>query len=120
MIYTLLVVDMQDCFNAANSPRLIKKVSESIKKAIKDRAHIIFLEYLDSGTTHTVLKSLVKNYQKAHFVIKRGDDGSEEVRHTLRSNRIRTKNFKVTGVNTDCCVQRTVAGLVTLIPDSKI
>lgn len=111
MSYSLIIVDMQAEFNAANGKKVIANCKREIRKAMKDNVGIIFLEYNGCGTTHPELMDLVDGYSKALFETKDEDDGSEEAEFSIRSHRCNKTYIKVCGVNTDCCVKYTVRGL---------
>ncbi len=107
-MYTLIVVDMQARFHASKRDRVRKNCLREITQAVKDDAHIIFLEYNGCGPTLPELTEAL--HTKCFFKNKWNDDGSAEVESTVLLNKL-PKHFKVCGVNTDCCVRATVAGL---------
>jgi nicotinamidase-related amidase len=116
-MYTLIVVDMQETFRASTRDRVRKNCLREIEKAVKDDAHIIFLEYQHSGAT---LPELTKNlHTKCYFKTKSEDDGSSEVEGLVHLKKL-PKHFKVCGVNTDCCVRSTVQGLTARFPMATI
>jgi nicotinamidase-related amidase len=116
-MYTLIVVDMQETFRASTRDRVRKNCSREVKQAIKDDAHIIFLEYRYSGRTLPELTEAL--HTKCFFKEKSEDDGSAEVESTVVLNKL-PKHFKVCGVNTDCCVYATVRGLTARFPMATI
>lgn len=122
MNYTLVIIDMQSIFAAANDKRVIDNCRQQIKKAIKDNAGIIFVEYFGGGKTISSLKQLVTGYKRTTTTIKRDNNGSTEIHRALKRRRFNSKNIKVCGVNTDYCVLETVEGLSYLnkIPSIKV
>lgn len=119
-MYTLVVVDMQPDFNAANGARVTKNCLREINQAMKDKAFVIFLEYYGSGPTIKTLSDAVKTYSKAHFSTKHDDDGSDNVDVFIRKYKMKHNLIKVCGVNTDCCVRSTVEGLSCLYKRATI
>jgi nicotinamidase-related amidase len=122
MSYLLLVVDMQASFYTANGERIQKNCIREINKAIKDKAHIVFVEYEHHGPTLSRLTEVVQqaHYRKVHCILKAGDDGSYEIREYLLARHLPRLSFRVCGVNTNWCVLSTVAGLREIIPNSQI
>lgn len=116
-MYTLIVVDMQERFSASNRARVRENCLREITQAVKDDAHIIFLEYRSCGPTLPELTSAL--HTKCVFKEKAGDDGSAEVEAEVILNKL-PKHFKVCGVNTDCCVHATVRGLTARFPMATI
>jgi len=119
-MYTLIVVDMQHEFFAARNPKTQEACKKAIKNAIKSKAPIVFLEYVDHGPTLPNLSKLTRNYSKAFHVSKTEWDGSAESLQVLTANKIERSKFKVCGVYTDCCVAATARGLVDRRPGSKV
>lgn len=116
-MYTLVVVDMQPMFDAANGKRVREECLKAILKAIEINAPIIFLEFNDYDHTHG---ELTKPCMGNHYVMtKYTDDGSPEVYDTVLKYKL-PRNFRVCGVNTDCCVHATVNGLSARFPNTSI
>lgn len=119
-MYTLVVVDMQYEFFAARNEKTQKACKDAIKKAIKNKSPIVFLEYVDYGPTLPSLTKLTRNYSKVFHVSKSEWDGSSESLKVLTDNKITSSKFRVCGVYTDCCVAATAIGLAEKSPSSKI
>jgi nicotinamidase-related amidase len=117
MKYTLVVVDMQSRFNAANGERVRKNCLREIMKAIKNELPIIFLEWEGEEVTLPELTEPCKD--NFYVETKRTDDGSTEVEKIVRRHKL-PKTFRVCGVNTDCCVRATVVGLTARFPSATI
>src|SRR5574339_388350 len=111
-MYTLVVVDMQSSFEAANSRRVRENCKREIKRAMDNGAAIIFVEYVGQGPTIPSLVKPTDDYPRTFITRKDDDDGSREVAKVIRDNNLPGKRIKVCGVNTDCCVLETVSGLV--------
>jgi nicotinamidase-related amidase len=116
-MYTLVVVDMQPGFTSACRKRVRINCLREVRKAYEAGAFIIFLELDGYQSTFFDLLSAAEG----HFIIldKFSDDGSKEVEREVRRNK-RSTNFKVCGINTDCCVASTVRGLTARFPMSTI
>lgn len=120
---TLVIVDMQPHFVAANTPGVIVGVTREILEAKRRKSGIIFLEYKptdEMGRTHEGLFSLIKGYPHKARVTKDDDDGSLEVVKALRRRGFAKHTLRVCGVNTDCCVYETIVGLLDRLDRSKI
>jgi nicotinamidase-related amidase len=112
---TLVVVDMQPSFTAANTPSVIVGVTREILEAKRRKSGIIFLEYKptdEMGRTHAGLSSLIRGYPHKARVTKADDDGSREVVKAIRRRGFPNRTLRVCGVNTDCCVWETTMGLL--------
>jgi len=117
MSYTLVVVDMQPGFRSAKGKRVRQNCRREIDQAVKEEAHIVFLEYNGYDSTMPELTNYI--HEKCYFRQKFSDDGSEEVMNEVHLNRL-PKHFKVCGINTDCCVLATVRGLTARFPMATI
>lgn len=119
-MYTLVVVDMQEKFVAARNEKTQKACKTAIRKAIKHKSPIVFLEFVNYGPTLPSLTKLTRNYPKVFHVSKSEWDGSRESLKILTDNKITSSKFKVCGVYTDCCVAATAMGLVDKSSSAKI
>lgn len=113
MSYTLLVIDVQSYFKAAQARRLINNCKREIRQAIKDKAAILLVEYIGCGRSNTSIAKMVEKYDRGFIVLKDDDDGSDEIAETITHFKLPKSRIKVTGVNTDACIQDTVSGLVS-------
>jgi len=119
-MYTLVVVDMQAKFPASLDTRVQNNCKRAIRNAIKNKAAIIFLEYVDYGPTLPCLTDLVKGYSNVHHATKSDWDGSPHSNVLIKKHGLPNNKFKVCGVYTECCVAATVIGLSRTYNDSKI
>jgi Isochorismatase family len=121
-MYTLCVIDMQDWFQVKPNTRVSDNSAREIKNAIQDGASILFVEYKDCGPTIEQLTRITQeqHYHNAYRVEKRGDNGSIPIIDKIRANNLHEGHIKVVGVNTDCCVYRTVCGLKFDLPNTLI
>lgn len=122
MSYSLIIVDMQCFFPAANGQRVQKSCVREIKKAMRDRATILFVEFSNYGSTIPLLTDLTKNakYKKAYTITKYMDDGSYEIAEFLNKRHLPKMNLRVCGVNTEYCVNHTVKGLSLRLRNTNI
>jgi hypothetical protein len=120
MSYTLIIIDVQPKFPAAK--QIKKNCLREIKAAVKDQAHILFLEFDEYGSTYKTLTNYLHkiNYEKFTVGIKTLDDGSRVVKNLVYRKRMYRKKFKVAGVNTEFCVLATVEGLYFEFPKANI
>jgi nicotinamidase-related amidase len=119
-MYTLVVVDMQAKFPDSLGRRVQENCKRAIRKAVKSKAAIIFVEYSNYGPTLPCLTKLVKKYKRVFHTIKNQWDGSTNVSDLLRTNNLVASKIKVCGVYTDCCVKATVEGLSNKHSQSRI
>lgn len=117
---TLIVVDMQPDFSAANDPSVIVGVTREILEAKRKNSGIIFLEYSDTGRTHEGFSSLIRGYRHKARVTKDDDDGSLEVVKALCRRGFGKRTLRICGVNADCCVFDTVNGLLGRLDQVQI
>lgn len=119
--YTLVVVDMQPSFEAANKPEVIVGVTKEIITAMACKNPVVFVEYCSPDPpTHSSLLSLVKDYELKAKVTKSTDDGSVEVIQALEKNGFYGSHLRVCGVNAEACVMATVNGLLDQMPFAKV
>jgi nicotinamidase-related amidase len=119
-MYTLVVVDMQPGFEAANGERVGKNCLREIKEAVRVGAHIVFLEFVGHGETLPELTAPVSDYPFSHAKTKFVDDGSPEVQQAIKERGFMIGRFRVIGINTDWCVRSTVEGLRKRFPNSFV
>lgn len=122
MSYTLCVIDMQEIFSSSQDAQIQKSCIREIKKAIRDRSVILFVEYAGYNPTIRVLTDIVEqaNYKRAYHVIKSRNDGGKEVTDFLAKHHLPKMNMRVCGVNTDYCVRETVNGIKQALPGAYI
>lgn len=112
MSYTLIVIDMQKTFPAANKRSLIQVVANEIMTCIQENGSIIFLEYLGFGPTHRNLVSLTDRYSKTFQVRKMSDGGAAEVIKCMHHHDLPMGKIRGVGVNTNQCVWLTLSKLM--------
>jgi len=117
---TLVVVDMQNMFEAASDPNTVIGVAHEILQAKERNGGIILLEYEDCGRTHKGYSLLLKGYRRKSRITKGDDDGSVEVVRAARRRCFNLDHLRVCGVNADCCVVSTVLGLLGHLRESRI
>lgn len=120
MPYTLVIVDMQASFSAANNKRVRDNCKHEIIKATDKGGAIIFVEFIGCGRTIPGLVKLTDDYNRAFIVRKDDEDGSREVHKVIKDNKLPSRRIKVCGVNTDQCVLATVCGLNSLMKQTNI
>lgn len=110
----LVMIDMQEGFDASNKIAVQIECQKLIKYAISKNMPVIVLEYAGQrwyGRTHDCLTSLYQNYSKYKLLKKRDDSGAIQVHNYLKKNYKNLSDIIVCGVNIDACVLETVAGL---------
>jgi len=119
-MYTLVVVDMQAKFPDSLGKRVQDNCKRAIRKAVKNKAAIIFVEYKGYGPTLPCLTKLAKDYKKVYHTVKNEWDGSSHSLELVKMHSLSASKIKVCGVYTDCCVAATVQGLSNKLSRSKI
>ena len=122
---TLVVVDMQWFFPAANRQGTIDNVAQLLQAAFARRWAIVFLEHQGWGHTLPQLMSVVEEAGASALDLcsirtKRIWDGSSEVESMVQSWNCPCRQFYVCGVNAHECVQETVNGLNKRFAASRI
>jgi nicotinamidase-related amidase len=111
-MYTLVVVDMQPHFEAAQCDQTTAEVIKAIKKAKQDQAGIVVLEYTRCGPTRDDILTAIGEYEKFATKIKDRDGGGRWVLEAVRELELNDTLFRVCGVNTACCVHDTAMDLL--------
>jgi len=136
--YTLLVIDMQSNFDAANDANTIVSVLREIAIAKERGCGIIVMEYRNHPDladiksimmgknaykdTHSPILDEIEDYNRATIVHKYECSGAFELRNFLLEPECCDFNidkFKVCGVNTDACVACTVNDMWEYFPDAE-
>ena len=122
-MYTLVIIDMQPNFKAANNPRCVANCVREVKKAIEIGANIIVLEYAqrrneNGHKTKYPIRKLVQAYEKGYFITKDDDDGSYAIIDTGIFDS--EEHFRLCGVNLGACVSSTARGLRENFPSAQI
>jgi len=118
--YSLLIIDMQEDFYVTSDLEVTKNVQREVREAVAANADIIYVEYDCCGPTLPVITAMSDGYDKNFYVTKFDDDGSKQIYGRIKEYKLHADHFKVTGVNTDCCVRSTVLGLCSRFPQAKI
>lgn len=127
--YTLVVVDMQPCWPAANDPTTIKQVKRAVRKARRQNNpivlfHIPYLSAMDEEGYPPVRKDirrLVRGYKLAKEITKGAfEDGASKFIALSERKGFSLKRVRVCGVNTSGCVYAFVSGMVEELPKCKI
>jgi len=117
----LIVIDMQNQFDAANYPDVVYEVGEEIREAMERKAKIFLIEYRGYGSTHEFYLKKLNRYKYLHIIKKRKNDGSHCLCNYLKNRNITiSEEIRVCGVNTLACVKETVHGLSNKFPNKKI
>lgn len=119
--YTLLIIDMQRSFVAANKAKTIRKVIENMKRAISHNSPILLTEFKGNGYSHPFMSKLIAYYRRGYIVIKNNSSGAQEIMKCCIKHKLPT-NYKICGVNFSCCVSDTAVDLIRLskIKSNKI
>ena len=120
--YTLVIIDVQHGYTAAENDNLLTNLLKQIKKAKEDDAAILLVNMDLAGTKSiSCIWNAVYDYTYFAQVIKYDTDGSSEIIDALKKYRFLNKNkFKVGGVYSNICVTDTVNGLDRKLPEAEI
>lgn len=121
--YSLIIIDVQPDF-LQDMPEdrgklVLKSCQHLIKKAKKQEAPILFVEFLDFKKTHSDLTNLVKRYSNMGHLIKSQMDGSVCINRWIRHYDL-PRYLKICGIFTDQCVFFTAESLRNLGHDLEI
>ena len=111
MSYTLVIIDMQPDFEAANYDWLVERIVEDVEQAKENRANILVVEYNDYGDTHEKIMEAIGDYLNAYTIEKWDDDGSEEIMDAIEDYKL-FPELHICGINYSACVERTIRGLL--------
>ena len=119
----LVVVDMQNCFRAASSPALRRRVHNAIVHARQEGWLIVNLMYELESHDDTTLVPGLKSVLKANRAVdawKDEDDGGRQVAARIRRRGIKPTDIYMTGVNATCCVAETAERLASIYPNATV
>ena len=111
MPYTLVIIDMQPDFEAANYDWLVENIVEDVELAKRHGANILVVEYCNHCETHEKIVEAIGDYLNAYTIEKWDDDGSEEIIDAIEDYELFPK-LHICGVNYSACVERTIRGLL--------
>lgn len=117
-MYTLLIIDMQENFLCHSffsdnldardiKNQAIKNIKKHIRRATKDNANIVYLEYDGFGNT---IDALITPQYDNNRITKNGRCGALEVYYLVKQCNFSTR-LKICGIFADQCVKETVRGL---------
>lgn len=127
--YTLVVVDMQSCWDAANDQATITAVEREIRKARAEGRAIVLMSVPywspmdEEGLPfpHKCLRELVEGYPLYRHVEKlMWQDGASNLINACQHWHLPMKHWRVCGVNTAGCVHALVKELRNLQPQTPI
>jgi len=124
MNYSLVIIDMQVNFPAAQNVKTVTAVIREINQAKRNNRPIFLVEIspgcMPCGPSHPEILAALRGYDNWHRVEKYGSDGTpalttpqaESIGDGPAISEITScKRIRIVGVNTDCCVQMTALGL---------
>ncbi len=125
-MHVLLIIDMQPTWSTSNDAELQERIQDLIRWSMYHGCPIIFLEYRPTGTkgtewsTQESLIKLVRNegYDRYKEVPKNKVDGSSQAIEAMACYPV--NRLLVTGVDANCCVIDTVAGIAKKQPTTTI
>jgi hypothetical protein len=120
--YTLVIIDVQEGYTAAENENLLANLLKQIIQAKKDEAAILVVTMRNmSGRIINCIWQSVCDYKYYAEISKYDTDGSAMIVHAFRKYPFLNKNkFKVGGVYSNICVSHSVKGLAERLPDSEI
>ena len=123
---TLIIIDMQPYFYAANHQPTINAIFKLIQDAKETGSSIIIVEYDELPTDDPCDLKTIKSIRDAAFdtgtaveVRKSQDDGYHEVIAIAKGHGIDLSYCIVCGVNTNACVRETFQSLCAMLPNNK-
>jgi hypothetical protein len=118
--YVLIIIDMQDQFEASRNKITIHTIQRLITEAKRDGAFILAAHYMRFGKTRPEIRSMITDYAHMDYCYADQNDKSGAIRTKILRHQIRTDTFKICGVNTGACVKATVGGLISMYPNIHI
>jgi len=113
----LIVIDIQPSFLqdlGEDRRKYLTRVLRAVQKAKNEYRPVLCVYYEGQGVVQSTLRQLLKDYDLYSSVGKFIDDGSTNVIKALQKKGWgKRKSLILCGINLDCCVAETVAGLVT-------
>jgi hypothetical protein len=117
---TLVIIDMQPQFGAANCPRTLEACKREIRHAMQECNGIVYVKYEGHGQIHRELTDLTLLYSHKVTVTKKLNDGSKQVVKYLSQRGFAKEHIRICGVNAQWCVAVTTKGLKSLLPHSRL
>ena len=133
--YTLLIIDMQSNFDAANNPNTILSTLKEIKDAKDNGCAIMVVESRNDPAiesskyplsyqfenTHEVILNEIKDYERSAVISKHECNGSFYIKEFLLEADcdFNIDKFRVCGVNTDACVASTINNMADDLFDAE-
>lgn len=120
--YTLVIIDVQSGYTAAENENLLNNLLKQIRKAKKDEAAILVVSMAYMvGKTISCIWEATHDYKYLAEINKYDTDGSAAIINSFRKYGFLNKNiFKISGVYANICVTDTVKGLSKKLPDAEI
>lgn len=119
--YTLVIIDVQEGYAAADNENLLNNLLKQINKAKKDEAAILVVSMAGSGKIIGCIWEATQDYKYVAEINKYDTDGSSAIINAFRKYPFLNKNtFKVGGVYANICISDTVKGLSKKLQDSEI
>ena len=115
--YTLVIIDVQEGYVAAENETLLDNIIKEIKTAREDDAAILFVNMDHIGRNIGCIWDAAYDYTYFAQVIKRDNDGSDAIIRAFRTHKFLNKtNLRVGGIYTHLCLTETVNGLTEKLP----
>lgn len=115
----LVVIDMQKGFDTSKSS--IKHVERLISEYKKRERPILFVTIPGFGELYDELADASKDYTYKFAIEKNSTDGSQNIMDFFQKTKMSPDRITVVGLNTCCCVYKTVVGLNDKLPqDSSV
>jgi len=107
---TLVVIDMQPGFEAANDEPTIEQVLVAVKEAKEANLPIFIVQCVPERYGHTLscIMEEVDLYDNVHIIEKYCNDGAPGVEKVVNENDLQVSEHVVCGVNIGACVHDTV------------
>jgi len=108
--YTLVIIDMQPEFAAAECVDTQDAIVCEIMRARSRCQKVLIVNYNDGGQHVESIQEALIGYEKLTYQVdKYDDDGSRQIMDMVDMFDL-ARRFRICGVNYDACVQATVAG----------
>jgi hypothetical protein len=119
MSNALIIIDMQPEFEASRGKAILDEHVKQIRNAIKNKHHIVIIEFKDSGNTHKRIRQAVRSYDSVGYITKNTCSGSLHLIKYFTKLGLWPKEISFMGVNTGACVGDTVTNFHRHVKKNK-
>lgn len=110
----LIIIDLQTGYYA--SKKTVSHIKNLIKQYKESNQYVLLVTFDGKGDVIPQIQEDLEGYPYQKTVVKKDDDGSQEIMAFFQEGAVFPSELRVVGINTCCCVFSTVEGLSKTIP----